>query len=130
MEVTGEIKKMMMAIPIEDLEGNQEEVIALDIIGVDIKEVDIKIKEIVGEIKIGEDMEAMEAEKKLGIVIMKTMNKIIIKMEEKKTGVDKKMIMDITKKEEDMHKIRVVFKNIVRTLGLEPLLVSKGQMCQ
>ena len=130
MEVTGEIKKMMMAIPIEDLEGNQEEVIALDIIGVDIKEVDIKIKEIVGEIKIGEDMEAMEAEKKLGIVIMKTMNKIIIKMEEKKTGVDKKMIMDITKKEEDMHKIRVVFKNIVRTLGLEPLLVSKEQMCQ
>ena len=130
MEVTGEIKKMMMAIPIEDLEGNQEEVIALDIIGVDIKEVDIKIKEIVGEIKIGEDMEAMEAEKKLRIVIMKTMNKIIIKMEEKKTGVDKKMIMDITKKEEDMHKIRVVFKNIVRTLGLEPLLVSKGQMCQ
>ena len=129
MEVTGEIKKMMMAIPIEDLEGNQEEVIALDIIGVDIKEVDIKIKEIVGEIKIGEDMEAMEAEKKLGIVIMKTMNKIIIKMEEKKTGVDKKMIMDITKKEEDI-KIRVVFKNIVRTLGLEPLLVSKGQMCQ
>ena len=130
MEVTGEIKKMMMAIPIEDLEGNQEEVIALDIIGVDIKEVDIKIKEIVGETKIGEDMEAMEAEKKLGIVIMKTMNKIIIKMEEKKTGVDKKMIMDITKKEEDMYKIRVVFKNIVRTLGLEPLLVSKGQMCQ
>ena len=129
MEVTGEIKKMMMAIPIEDLEGNQEEVIALDIIGVDIKEVDIKIKEIVGEIKIGEDMEAMEAEKKLGIVIMKTMNKIIIKMEEKKTGVDKKMIMDITKKEEDI-KIRVVFKNIVLTLGLEPLLVSKGQMCQ
>ena len=129
MEVTGEIKKMMMAIPIEDLEGNQEEVIALDIIGVDIKEVDIKIKEIVGEIKIGEDMEAMEAEKKLGIVIMKTMNKIIIKMEEKKTGVDKKMIMDITKKEEDI-KIRVVFKNIVLTLGLEPLLVSKEQMCQ
>ena len=60
MEVTGEIKKMMMAIPIEDLEGNQEEVIALDIIGVDIKEVDIKIKEIVGEIKIGEDMEALK----------------------------------------------------------------------
>ena len=126
MEVIGEIKEMMMAILIEDLEVNHEEDIALVIIEVDIKEADIKIKETVGEIKIGG---AMEVEKKLGIVTMKTMSKIIIKMEEKKTGEDRIMKMDITKKEEDI-KIRVPYKNIVRTLDRELLLVSKDQMYQ
>lgn len=126
MEVIGEIKEMMKVILIEDLEVNQEEAIALDIIEVDIKEVDTKIKETVLEIKIGE---AMEAEIKLGIVTMMTMIKIIIKMEEKKTGVDRIMKMDITKKEEDI-KIRVPPRNIVRTLDLELQLVSKGQMYQ
>lgn len=126
MEVIGEIKEMMMDILIEDLEVNHEEDIVLVIIEVDIKEADIKIKETVGEIKIGG---AMEVEKKLGIVTMMTMNKIIIKMEEKKTGEDRIMKMDITKKEEDI-KIRVPYKNIVRTLDLELLLVSKDQMYQ
>jgi hypothetical protein len=126
MEVIGEIKKSMMAILIEDLEGNLEEVIVLDLIEVDIKEVDIKIKEIIGEIKIGEDM---EVGKKLGIVIMMTMIKIIAKMVENKAGVDMEMKMDITKKEEDI-KIREVHKNIVQTLGLELLLVFKGLMYQ
>ena len=50
-------------------------------------------------------------------------------MEVKKTGVGRIMKMDITKKEEDI-KIRVPFKNIVRTLDQELLLVSKGQMYQ
>jgi hypothetical protein len=126
MEVIGEIKKSMMAILIEDLEGNLEEVIVLDLIEVDIKEVDIKIKETIGEIKIGEDM---EVGKKLGIVIMMTMIKIIAKMVENKAGVDMEMKMDITKKEEDI-KIREVHKNIVQTLGLELLLVFKGLMYQ
>jgi hypothetical protein len=126
MEVIGEIKEMMMDILIEDLEVNHEEDIALVITEVDIKEADIKIKETVGEIKIGV---AMEVEKKLGIVTMMTMNKIIIKMEEKKTGEDRIMKMDITKKEEDI-KIRVPYKNIVRTLDRELLLVSKDQMYQ
>ena len=91
-----------------------------------IKEVYTKIKETVGEIKIEE---AMEEEKKLGIVIMKMMIKIIIKMEEKKAGVDRRMKMNITKKEEDI-KIRVLNKNIVRTLDLELQLVFKDQMSQ
>lgn len=125
MEVIGEIKKTMMAITIEDLEGNLEEVIVLVIIEVDIKEVDIKIKEIVGEIKIGEDM---EVGKKLGIVMM-MMIKIITKMVENKTGVDKEMKMDIIKKEEDI-KIMEAHKNIVQTLDLELLLVSKDLMYQ
>lgn len=125
MEVIGEIKKTMMAITIEDLEGNLEEVIVLVIIEVDIKEVDIKIKEIVGEIKIGEDT---EVGKKLGIVMM-MMIKIITKMVENKTGVDKEMKMDIIKKEEDI-KIMEAHKNIVQTLDLELLLVSKDLMYQ
>jgi|CryBogDrversion2_6_1035273.scaffolds.fasta_scaffold06980_1 hypothetical protein len=125
-EAIGEIKKMMKAILTEDSEVNHEEDIPLDIIEVVIKEVYTKIKETVGEIKIEE---AMEEEKKLGIVIMKMMIKIIIKMEEKKAGVDRRMKMNITKKEEDI-KIRVLNKNIVRTLDLELQLVFKDQMSQ
>lgn len=118
----------MMAIMIEDLEGNLEEALALDTIEVGIKEVDIKIKEMHGEIKIGE---AMETGKKLGIITMMTMIKIIIKMKMIKTGVDREMKMDITKKEEDI-KIRIKlahkYKNIVRTLDQELLLTFKEQM--
>lgn len=129
MEVIGEIKEMMMAMQIEDSEGSLEEVITpveedIKEEVTKIKEVAIKIKEIVGVIKIEE---ATVEEKKLGIVIMRMMIKIIIKIVEK--AGEEEMIMAITKKEEDIS-LRVANRNIVRTLELKQPQVSKEQTCQ